>query len=366
MRSSEAKKFKMLTQTLNTVLLALVPLILPASAQNNTTNSTCTNQVRAEQLENGYVNSTASVSISWPEPWDGNNVSETWHLSVLVNDTRNNTIHGQDPTGWDIDIQAYLSVENSVRNTTICVYQFSAQNATSTGDHALDFPRVPMGSIGCAGVFSDDCTAYLVKALQNSSVMSMAANRCPTPWSNEEDRQRRRDACGEDFQPNILCKTFPLVVWCGEELMISAMPRIDVTQRNCSLPSPPGVEDLGDEYTTFSIGGNMSPYLSPGWNDHANDSLTYDLAVNQAIPFVIAGTFREPDSDRITLVERMICITPNNTESGSRVPESKTPWRDSDSSVDEGPGQSSSGAREKASRVLTLAMASMLGAFLAL
>ena len=78
-----------------------------------------------------------------------------------------------------------------VRNASVCIYQFSPQNATLTGSGAND--------TGCAGVLSDTCTAYLKEGSRNTTRSnSLPGDRCGTLSVAQEDLKRRDEACGKE------------------------------------------------------------------------------------------------------------------------------------------------------------------------
>lgn len=55
----------------------------------------------------------------------------------------------------------------------------------------------------------------------------------------------------------------------------------------------------------------------------------YDLMVNQPVPFALSVAFDDPTSNIIIGDISFHCVTPNKTQPGSRVPESRTPWKTS-------------------------------------
>ena len=89
----------------------------------------------------------------------------------------------------------------------------------------------------------------------------------------------------------------------------------------------------------------------------------YDLMVNQPVPFAVYGAFDDYDS-KITFGDtKFICVTPNNTQPGSRVPESRTPWKTSDETSDK---TSDVGARWRPARGLNIVVAGVVGLMLTL
>lgn len=168
----------------NHALIAALSFTAATLAQNDTTNSTCSNQDLIDGLETGLANSTSSVKFSFPE---ADAAYVPWHLSVYVNDTRNSTVNGQEPNGRDITLQSYLSVSNRARNVSACVYRFSSWNETSEGDTD--------DSVGCAGLFSNECTAHFLKIHEKISRITPTGH-CPLAWQTDQDREEQKEACG--------------------------------------------------------------------------------------------------------------------------------------------------------------------------
>lgn len=129
-------------------------------AQGSNSSSYCSDISEPEQCCPSYLNipyisssnnsivSTGSVAFS-PTP-----NQDEWIISVVVNDTKQVPRNGRAR----YTRESFLSVGNSTSNTSVCVYQFSPLNATKSSS----------GS-GCAGVFSDDCVAFMRQALFNAT-----------------------------------------------------------------------------------------------------------------------------------------------------------------------------------------------------
>lgn len=111
-----------------------------------------------------------------------------WYFSVILNDT----VRGRNYSTVDfIELRPFLSTGPDVRNASVCIYQFSPQNATLTGSGAND--------TGCAGVLSDTCTAYLKEGSRNTTRSnSLPGDRCGTLSVAQEDLKRRDEACGRE------------------------------------------------------------------------------------------------------------------------------------------------------------------------
>ena len=87
---------------------------------------------------------------------------------------------------------------------------------------------------------------------------------------------------------------------------------------------------------------NLSPFNSSihlKW-DGIEDT-AYDLLTVQSIAFAVVWS-RVLEGNQVQTDAQLVCVTPNNTQAGSRVVENKTPWEDRDSlaaSVAWGAGQ---------------------------
>lgn len=176
----------------NTLLIATLPF---TTAQNGTTNSTCSNPLSQSDIDivsSTTFNSTGSTSFSWTNPVARD--LSPWYFSILLNDTiRGRNLSTSDP----IKMKPFLSTGPDVRNASVCIYQFSPQNATSTGNGA--------NNTGCAGVLSDTCTNYLREALINeTSHSALPGDRCGTLSTLPADLQRRNEACGEGKLTSII------------------------------------------------------------------------------------------------------------------------------------------------------------------
>jgi hypothetical protein len=111
----------------------------------------------------------------------------------------------------------------------------------------------------------------------------------------------------------------------------------DVSNNTCTYPSLPGVH-IPDNYVNHNIGASLTPFTAtPGslWANYSD--MAYDLNLVQPVPFAIVATFASEVrggggvySDKEI---QFVCVTPNNTQPGSRTPENKTPWEDKSAGV---------------------------------
>jgi hypothetical protein len=152
-------------------------------AQNSTdsSNNTCAQRNNAAT---GSINSTGSESITWTSVAniDRDDV-KPWYVSVLVNNT-NKSVDNGGTISWP-----FLSVPNGVE-ANACVYQFGAQNATSTGN--------VNGAVGCGGIFNEKCINYLRESvLNNTSGIGNSPPRCHLATPTDEEIKRTEDACGD-------------------------------------------------------------------------------------------------------------------------------------------------------------------------
>jgi hypothetical protein len=107
--------------------------------------------------------------------------------------------------------------------------------------------------------------------------------------------------------------------------------------------------DLPKDYLSRQIGVSISPYADQVYH---ND-LAYNLSVTQSTTFAVVAAFQ---ADNIVQKDvSFVCITPNNTQPGSSLPENNTPWKTSDA-----------GAPCKATRGLSVWMAFAVGLMFAL
>lgn len=181
--------------TVPRVLLVAALSLETTLAQNTTTNytSTCPGisspntccpsflDIASTSSPDTSVVSVGNVSFAPPSNKD------PWYISVLVNDTGSNRNNGRSR----YTRPSFLSVSNNAPNTSVCLYQFSPLNATKTSS----------GS-GCAGVFSDECTAFIQQALFNATNANWRpGDECPNPFPAGTNQQRLSDFCGK-LTPN--------------------------------------------------------------------------------------------------------------------------------------------------------------------
>jgi hypothetical protein len=94
----------------------------------------------------------------------------------------------------------------------------------------------------------------------------------------------------------------------------------------CTYDQLSGVE-LPDDYISRQIGVSISPYAD---QVHHNE-MAYNLSVTQSTTFAIVAAF---EADNVVQKDvSFVCVTPNNTQSGSFLPENKTPWKTSDAAT---------------------------------
>lgn len=111
------------------------------------------------------------------------------------------------------------------------------------------------------------------------------------------------------------------------------------------------------------IGSSLSPFniadQGARWANYSG--MAYDLNLVQPVPFAIVALFAsrvdnggERDSHYFDKEIQFVCVTPNNTQPGSRgVPENKTPWE-----------STSAGMRWHSDVVVNLGVASMVASIL--
>lgn len=91
----------------------------------------------------------------------------------------------------------------------------------------------------------------------------------------------------------------------------------------CSYDQLSGV-GLPNDYLSRQIGISISPYADQVYR---ND-LAYNLSVTQSATFAVVAVFQ---ADNIVQKDvSFVCVTPNNTQPDSSLPENKTPWKTSD------------------------------------
>lgn len=179
---------------------ALLAATLPTTtlAQNLTINSTSTcpsinnpDECCPAFLGLDYISSSnASVvstgNVSFNPTIDRNE----WILSVLVNDTGSTSDNGRTR----YKRESFLSVSNNAPNTSVAIYQLSPVNATKSSN----------GS-SCAGVFSDECTAFIQQAIFNATNAEWRPGDNPYAdplFSNPDTGNRLSEVCGMILTPN--------------------------------------------------------------------------------------------------------------------------------------------------------------------
>lgn len=325
-----------------TVLIATLSLCL---AQNNITNSSCSTQDWVDQVPNTSFNSTGTEPFSW-------NISAArdlspWYLSVLLNDTAQGRDPSSAPGGVPITARTFLSTGPDTGNSSVCVYYFEPQNATSTGNGA--------NNTGCAGVMSDTCSNHIREAVSYATNSgARPGGPCGSLLNTVTKREKYSEACGEGKLISVgSSKSSPSPI-LTHHLTAAVSRRIDVSNSSCTYPTLSGV-DIPDDYINHETISSLSPYR--GIYSSNNATADYDLIVNQAIPFAVSASFLVWENDDASVWQsevQLVCVTPNNTQQGSRVPENRTPW------------SSAAGASWRSAGDLSLVVAGMAGFVLAL
>lgn len=131
------------------------------------------------------------------------------------------------------------------------------------------------------------------------------------------------------------------------------MQRFFVPNDNCSYPNLPGI-DLPDNYHSPARGS--SHYL---WDDKSYQTgfsdiypaSTYDQFLSQVIPFAVVTSLVEGNQNNAIDI---VCVTPNQTQSGAQAPGDRTPWEEN------------TAVRWQVAGKLAMAMAGLVGSTLAL
>jgi hypothetical protein len=90
-----------------------------------------------------------------------------------------------------------------VQNTSFCVDQFPAQNATSTGNGA--------NNTRCTGALSDTCTDCLVDTMKNFSSSTVSSDDAFGELPDiDADQKRRTEACGKDKDVGWIGELYPV------------------------------------------------------------------------------------------------------------------------------------------------------------
>ncbi|KAF3053398.1 hypothetical protein E8E11_000446 [Didymella keratinophila] len=225
------------------------------------------------------VNSTGSVAFSFRD-------QDPWYLSVPVNNTA--------PGVNRFSRESFFSVPDEAQDASVCLYQFSALNATSTSDR-------------CAGVFSTQCMGYLWHRLYNDEIPVAAEGECLQLWpSSRDEQQRLRERSGSISGNAWTCKSIHVVH--GLDIDVRDSNTTLGPYDTCNYPSLPGV-DLPDGYQTLFSSAGMEGTYSFFGDEPAS---TYDQFAQQVVPFVI--TIPKPSDSEVLFM----CVTPNNTQAGSQ------------------------------------------------
>ncbi|KAJ4363778.1 hypothetical protein N0V95_000972 [Ascochyta clinopodiicola] len=248
-------------------------------------------------------NASGTRSFTWSNTAARNlNLTEPWHITVITNDTaRGHNVTPSSPYEGKVPAEAvtnkgYLSVPDSARNTSLCIYQLMPVNATSDGD----------GSNGCSGILSTKCMDYLRTVVLQSNIST--SNGCADTPLGRYPRDAAEAACGADFSGLADSARIP-----------------DAGNDTCTYSSLPNT-DLPENYHTFQRWKAHLPWYNSGFIGDFTPNQTYDLTVAQSVPFIVAAHFNDstqaaPESD-----VQFVCVTPKDVVAGSRVPDNKTPW----------------------------------------
>lgn len=111
----------------------------------------------------------------------------------------------------------------------------------------------------------------------------------------------------------------------------------NIGNKTCAIPSLPGV-DIPDDYISRVVGLSAAPFGSPvghKWDSYAEDAYNYTAV--QAMAFAVVSS-RQVEGGLMVQDVQLVCVTPNNTQPGSRVVEDKTPWSNTAVSLGAGAG----------------------------
>lgn len=163
---------------------SLPTIVLASGLALAQSNTTCPNQIYNGKATFSHVNATGTTPFTW-----NTTDSKPWHMSVQVNQTGEMSDNGNGGTiSWP-----YLSVPDGVRGNA-CVYAFGPVNQTATD-----------GS--CGGVFSDECSKYLLdKVRENSRRASGASRECELWLETSEEQARVHEMCGFTNHRALVCK----------------------------------------------------------------------------------------------------------------------------------------------------------------
>jgi hypothetical protein len=204
----------------------LPTIVLASSLALAQSNTTCPNQNYIDKSTFSHVNATGTTPFTWNTT---SGSSKPWHMSVLVNQTGKMSENGNGGTiSWP-----YLSVPDGVRGNA-CVYAFGPVNQTATD-----------GS--CGGVFSNECSEYLLdKVRENSRRASGGDGECELWLETSEELVRVREMCGFTNDRALVCKflfPFPFPLSAPNSKGRMGKPRFSdngtqPTQTSATKPAP--------------------------------------------------------------------------------------------------------------------------------
>lgn len=85
---------------------------------------------------------------------------------------------------------------------------------------------------------------------------------------------------------------------------------------------------LPDDYVTKVVGSALQPFdvwYNDRWDEYVD--MAYDLLTIQSAAYAVVVSTEDED-EGCNLDVQFVCVTPNQTQPGSRVAENKTPWED--------------------------------------
>ena len=113
----------------------------------------------------------------------------------------------------------------------------------------------------------------------------------------------------------------------------SVQPQVYISSSSCAFVGLPA--RIPESYISQQIPVSFGPYAGPYAPENATDE--YDLLVNQPVTFGIVSSFVASGSQSTAQgynnEVHLVCVTPNNIASESRVPPNKTPWKSSAGSL---------------------------------
>lgn len=155
----------MRTSDSTTILFLAASSISSTQAQSstNTTTISCGGDIDWLNSGRSSANSTGQVEFKWTDSSDSKTPpSYPWYVSVTINDTLQRDDHTLTSSNKGIELRGYVSVPDSVKNASLCLWRFDSANVTLDGsaDDGLD---------SCGGIVSDECMEFFTDDLQLES-----------------------------------------------------------------------------------------------------------------------------------------------------------------------------------------------------